>query len=313
MLDAYKTGLHKPTARLAVALLGVATSFLLRHLLVQNLGLDLPTFITFYPAVMLAAIVAGFWSGLLTATLIALGVDYWIIAPLHHFAIAKSSDAVALALFAAMSMLMCLLADQLRRSYRVIGECETKLAQDQAREQVREAFEYKQVALDAAKLGVWKLDLNSCQITSDGTCHAMFAFAPREHYEFADILARIHPEDRARVENTVKQAIAQANGESCYEEFRVVWPDGSLHWVSSQGQICFDGEGDQRRPARFIGVNREITLQKQEKDSLEEFQQTLQVAMASMKDCMLITDATGHIVHFNDAFVKYYRFNSRAD
>ncbi len=46
------------------------------------------------------------------------------------------------------------------------------------------------------------------------------------------------------------------------QEFRVVWPDGSVHWIASHGQVQFVGEGADRRAVRFIGVIREITAQK---------------------------------------------------
>src|SRR5262249_53559186 len=42
-------------------------------------------------------------------------------------------------------------------------------------------------------------------------------------------------------------------------EFRVVWPDGSIHWLMAEGQMFFD---DQGRPLRMVGFTADITSRK---------------------------------------------------
>jgi PAS domain S-box-containing protein len=101
--------------------LAVAGSFLLRHFMVQSLGMDLPPFMALYPAVMLVAILAGLGPGLLATALAALGTDYLVLQPRGHFAIENASDAVTLAFFAAMGALMSLAAERYRRSQRSIA------------------------------------------------------------------------------------------------------------------------------------------------------------------------------------------------
>jgi signal transduction histidine kinase len=45
-------------------------------------------------------------------------------------------------------------------------------------------------------------------------------------------------------------------------EYRVVWPDGSMHWVLARGQASFRGEGARREPVRFTGLVLDITERK---------------------------------------------------
>ena len=52
-------------------------------------GAGLPPFITFYPAVMLAAVLGGFGPGFVATISSALLVDYWILAPLGQFTVAS--------------------------------------------------------------------------------------------------------------------------------------------------------------------------------------------------------------------------------
>jgi K+-sensing histidine kinase KdpD len=104
-----------------MAVVVVIASFLLRHMMVQWLGPELPTYITFYPAVIFAAILAGLGPGLLATALVVLGTDYLILPPTGRFAIVRTSDLVALVFFSAMGACISLLAEQYRRSQRSIA------------------------------------------------------------------------------------------------------------------------------------------------------------------------------------------------
>lgn len=48
-------------------------------------------------------------------------------------------------------------------------------------------------------------------------------------------------------------------------EFRVVWPDGSLHWLATNGQMFFD---DQGRPFRMVGFTSDVTPRKLAEEDL---------------------------------------------
>jgi PAS domain S-box-containing protein len=104
-----------------MALAVVLVSFLLRFALVQGLGLEMPTFITFYPAIIVVAILGGLGPGIFATMVTMLATDYFILTPIGHFGIAHASDAVALALFAVMGILISLLAESFRRAQQRIA------------------------------------------------------------------------------------------------------------------------------------------------------------------------------------------------
>jgi diguanylate cyclase (GGDEF)-like protein/PAS domain S-box-containing protein len=81
-------------------------------------GLTLPTFITFYPAILVIALLAGLWPGLLATALIVLGTDFFILPPANDFGIKNASDLVALLCFAGMGLFMSLVAEGYRRELR---------------------------------------------------------------------------------------------------------------------------------------------------------------------------------------------------
>ena len=66
----------------------------------------------------------------------------------------------------------------------------------------------------------------------------------------------VHPKDWLLVVESIKHA--QKTGEVS-AEFRVIWPDGSIHWLAANGQMFFDDLG---RPYRIVGFTGEITPRK---------------------------------------------------
>jgi PAS domain S-box-containing protein len=103
--------------RYNLALVAVAAGFGLRMALTAWTGPGLPTYITFYPAVMVAALLAGFGPGVLATVLTELTTAYWILPP-EGFGIASPVDRVGMALFAGMGLFMSAVAELHRRDRR---------------------------------------------------------------------------------------------------------------------------------------------------------------------------------------------------
>ncbi len=102
--------------RIPIAFVAAVVALLLHMAMEKCLGLVVPLFITFYPAVIVVAVTVGFWPGLLTTALSALAVEYWLVAPRRDFGVANTSEAAALAFFFCMGLFMCSLAEHYRRN-----------------------------------------------------------------------------------------------------------------------------------------------------------------------------------------------------
>jgi PAS domain S-box-containing protein len=77
----------------------------------------------------------------------------------------------------------------------------------------------------------------------------------------------IHPEDLPKAEEDVRQALK--TGEY-FSEFRVIWPDGSVHWIETRAHVFQDDNG---QPIRIMGVNMEITDRKRAEEALRASEQ----------------------------------------
>ncbi len=126
-----------------------------------------------------------------------------------------------------------------------------------AEEALQQASEQRRLALEAAGLGAWDYRFATGEVFWDERARTMFGLSGDTTYEEA--MGRIHSDDRPQVELALQRALA-GEGDGVYDaEFRVTWPDKSVHWISSHGRVHFEGEGEQRHPVRFIGVNTDIS------------------------------------------------------
>ena len=87
----------------------------------------------------------------------------------------------------------------------------------------------------------------------------------------------LHPDDLPKAEQDVRRAME--TGEY-FSEFRVIWPDGSVHWLETRAQVFKD---NQDKPVRIMGVNMDITKRKQQEEAAR-FLAEASAALASVVD-----------------------------
>src|SRR5439155_5729933 len=85
---------------------------------------------TFFPAVMIAAYVGGFWPGLLATLLSAAAANYFLTGQLRSFQVSSVNDAAALVLFVLVGTIISGLCESLHRARRRILADERQRAQE---------------------------------------------------------------------------------------------------------------------------------------------------------------------------------------
>ncbi len=121
----------------------------------------------------------------------------------------------------------------------LVGSAEDVTAQRQAEQHARELTEHFRFAIQAGGLGTWRWDMATGETTWDERLEALFGLPPGGFDgSFESYTSRLHPADRERVLAAVEDAVATRS--SYRVEHRVVWPDGSDHWIAAAGGVTLD-------------------------------------------------------------------------
>ena len=117
-----------------------------------------------------------------------------------------------------------------------------------------------------AKTGSWSLDIESNTFSWSDEISRIFEIAPVADFDLSydAFLNVIHPEDRARVDETFKESIESHKPYNI--EHRLLLPDGRIKFVHENVETLYDEDG----PAlSLIGTVQDITEQKQAQDQVE--------------------------------------------
>ncbi len=140
---------------------------------------------------------------------------------------------------------------------------------DQAEATLRDAEERLRFALNASGMGVWEANLQKDEVHWSETCESMHGLAPGTFGgTLQSYLDLILPDDREAAEQAISQAIASHSAADL--EYRTVWPDGSIHRISTTSRFFYDADGV---PVRGAGVSIDVTerrlLEEQLRQSLK--------------------------------------------
>ena len=163
----------------------------------------------------------------------------------------------------------------------------------EAEKAAQKSQDWLQSAQAAAGVGIWDWEAATGETRASDVQFGLFGLEPGKAFPLGEeFLQLIHPEDRERIRQELNLS---KEGKKPYKsEFRVVWPDGSVHWLFGRGKVFFDDTG---RPIRSIGANVDITDRVRAEAALEQF---FNVSVAPLAIC----GYDGYIQRANPALLR---------
>jgi PAS domain S-box-containing protein len=147
------------------------------------------------------------------------------------------------------------------------------------RKRVEEELRSRQEMLELAQKSAraiafeWKIGESEGENRWSPDLEAMYGFAPGTYDGTFETWKKcVHPEDWPAVKDAVRHA--HSTGEVA-SEYRVVHPDGSVHWLQARGRMFFDAVGN---ATRMVGFMQDITERKQAEAELRKMEQELRRA-----------------------------------
>lgn len=163
------------------------------------------------------------------------------------------------------------------------------------------------LALEASGVGMWDWDLLTNQINWTDQGRALLGWSSSTPINYERFLATVHPQDREPLHQFLARVIAE---QSPYQtEYRVLWPDSSLHWLSDRGYCLSDTQG---HPRHMVGAVIDITDLKQAEEARRESEARLRKLVEANIIGVMMVDLQGQVYEANDAFLELLGY-SRED
>ncbi len=190
------------------------------------------------------------WLGVSTSLIVVTSLSIWgaVYGRGPFSSMVPLTDPLPLQLFLVFAsipfMVLATLAEEHREAANVVHQSEERL----------------RLAQSAAHIGTFDLNLRTGVDIWQPETEALFGLPPgsfgRTLAAFEDL---IHPDDRKKMRELTQETIRTGQGKDTDAEYRVVWPDGSVHWIAGRGRLLTDASGE---PTRMVGVNMDITERK---------------------------------------------------
>jgi PAS domain S-box-containing protein len=181
-----------------------------------------------------------------------------------------------------------LVRDECSRPHSFVSIIEQISDRKQTEFALKETEQRLRLAQSATGIVLWELDLCTQQIKHSEDFNALYGLDPkRGALSPADLVACIHPEDRRDIRNLLKRASRSTRGWEV--EYRVVWPDTTVHWLYSKTSPWLDDTG---RPVRISGITFDITERKQAEIALRETELRYKELFENTSDCIFLIDVT---------------------
>ncbi len=144
---------------------------------------------------------------------------------------------------------------------RLIGSVLDVTARRRAEEALGESQRQLGIALETGVLGTWSRNIETGETTWDARTAALLGARSDERVDFDAFMRRVHPDDRDRVRDAVRQALERGNGGRYHAEFRLA--EAPDRWLETHSLIVRDERG-----TRLVGTLRDATERKEREQRL---------------------------------------------
>ncbi|MDF0553476.1 PAS domain S-box protein [Kamptonema sp. UHCC 0994] len=162
--------------------------------------------------------------------------------------------------------------------------------------------EQLRLTFDFTHIGTWDWNVDTNEVTWNDNHFRLLGIEPQQASDPYQLWRKaIHPEDIDRIEQALSDALIQHTD---YEaEYRVLYPDGTVHWLVGKGRGIYNEAGE---ALRMLGVIFDVSDRKQAEQTLE-LQAVITRNMA--EGICLVRADNGLIVYANPKFEQMFGYD----
>lgn len=171
--------------------------------------------------------------------------------------------------------------------------------QHKAAQTLEASEERLQLALHASNMGMWEWNVLSGELTWSDQLKRLYGLKPSAEITFEKYLTLLHPDDRQKTQDIIQSSMK--TGKEYKFEHRLIWPDGSEHWLLGQGKAYLeDGKA-----VRMIGTAIDIDELKEAQHRALESEERFRSMADKAPVFIWVTGIDNECTYLNDAWMEY--------
>jgi PAS domain S-box-containing protein len=184
------------------------------------------------------------------------------------------------------------------KALRALIICGNDVLKPEVAEQM--SSEQVQLAVKASRVGLWDWHFITNKLVWTDQEKALFGLPASTQITYERFIEAVHPDDREYVKQLRQPALTSTPERG--ENFRTIWPDGSIHWLENRAQAIYDAQG---RPVRLVGATMDVTDLKHLERALRESEVRFRRLEEANIIGISVTDLQGNILEANDALLSF--------
>ena len=169
----------------------------------------------------------------------------------------------------------------------------------EARLKVEDAEERLRLAVEAAELGAFELDIKTDRLIYSQRFAEILGHESSEQLSHPEVSNQVLKDDQELVKAAFESALINGN---YFYEVRILTPAGTIKWIRTQGKLFYDEEN---KPARLVGSVTDITAAVKYQSELEESEKKFRLLAESLPEFIWTSNKNGKFNYFNAALYKY--------
>lgn len=151
-----------------------------------------------------------------------------------------------------------------------------------------------------ANIGTWDWNISTGDVFWSDGVWSLFGYEKEAtETSYDNFMAAVHPEDREKVSKAISDCVD--NGAEFNIEHRVIWPDGSVHWLHESGDAVRAEDGT---AIHMLGVIQDITERIESADKQRETEERFAFAVDGAGDGVWDWDMRTNDMNFSGLYMK---------
>lgn len=180
------------------------------------------------------------------------------------------------------------------------------LEHKQIEQELRDSEKRLLKAQKVAHMGFFDWNLKTNEIFLSDEAYRIHGLKKKVGLSTPELVSEaVHPDDKEMVRKALENAI---KGIKNYDiDYRIVWSDGSVHWVNAQAQLTRDSEG---KPVKLLGTVVDITERKIAEAKTQQERVLLDRLVETAPEAIVVTDNQGKITRVNPEFSRIFGYKT---